>query len=102
METERSYGTRGKNKVKLKEPNLYDVVMLNDDFTPMDFVVDMLRIHFDKTEEEATALMLLVHKTGRSVVATYVYDVAMTKSYKVIQEAREKGYPFKVVVEKKG
>lgn len=100
METQREYVTRGKNKVKLKKPDLYNVVMLNDDFTPMDFVVEMLITYFDKTEAEATALMLSVHHGKKTVVATYIYDVAVTKSCKVIQIAREKGYPFKVVVEK--
>ena len=100
METEKNFSPKGKNRLKLKEPSLYNVIMLNDDFTPMDFVVEMLRTHFDKTEEEATALMLKVHKGKKAVVATYVYDVAMTKSYRVMQEAREKGYPFKVIVDK--
>lgn len=100
METEKQYVTRGGSKVKLKEPSLYNVVMLNDDFTPMDFVVEMLETYFDKTEAEATALMLQVHHGKKAVIAKYPYDVAATKSYKVIQEARAKGYPFRVEVEK--
>ena len=100
METEKQYVTRGKNKVKLKVPNMYNVVMLNDDFTPMDFVVEMLKKYFEKNEVEATELMLLVHRSKKAVIAKYTYDVAVTKSCRVIQEAREKGYPFKVVVEK--
>ncbi len=100
METKHEYKNVGKNKVKIKEPNMYNVIMLNDDFTPMDFVVEMLRTFFDKSETEATELMLKVHRGGRAVVAKYVYDVAITKTYRVTHEAREKGYPFKVIVEK--
>jgi len=100
METEKQYVTRGNNKVKLKAPNLYNVIMLNDDFTPMDFVVEMLRTFFDKTETEATDLMLQVHHGKKAVIGKYPYDVATTKSYRVIQEARAKGYPFRVEVEK--
>ena len=89
-----------KSKVKVKEPNMYNVIMLNDDFTPMDFVVDMLMKYFEKSGTEATNLMLAVHKGNRAIVGTYVYDVAMTKILHVTTEAREKGYPFKVIVEK--
>jgi len=100
MEIEKQYATRGANKVKLKAPNMYNVIMLNDDFTPMDFVVEMLRTYFDKSETEATALMLQVHHGKKAIIGKYPYDVATTKSYRVIQEARAKGYPFRVEVEK--
>ena len=100
METERKYGVRGRSKVKFKEPSMYNVIMLNDDFTPMDFVVEMLRTYFDKSEAEATDLMLQVHHGKRAVIGKYPYDVATTKSFRVIQEARAKGYPFRVEVEK--
>ena len=100
MENQREYAVRGKNKIKLKPPARYHVIMLNDDFTPMDFVVWALKTYFDKSENEATALMLEVHHGKKAIVETYVYDVAVTKSCKVIQEARDRGYPFKVVVDK--
>ncbi len=100
METERKYGVRGRSKVKFKEPSMYNVIMLNDDFTPMDFVVEMLRKYFDKSEIEATELMLTVHRGKKAIVGKYTYDVAATKTCHVINEAREKGYPFKVTVEK--
>lgn len=100
METKRQYAPKVGGNVKLKEPNLYNVVMLNDDFTPMDFVVEMLKTYFDKSEAEATELMLQVHRGKKAIIAKYVYDVAITKSFKVVQEARAKGYPFRVEVEK--
>lgn len=100
METQNAFESRSKNKVKLKKPNLYNVIMLNDDFTPMDFVVEMLRTYFDKSEAEATELMLKVHRGKKAIVGKYSYDVAVTKTYRVTHEAREKGYPFKVIVEK--
>ncbi len=90
-----------KSRVKVKEPGMYNVIMLNDDFTPMDFVVDMLIKYFEKSTTEATNLMLSVHKGNRAIVGTYVYDVAITKTMKVTGEARDKGYPFKVIVEKR-
>jgi len=99
---EKKYATRGNSRVKIKKPSMYNVVMLNDDFTPMDFVVDVLIKYFEKTEAEATNLMLTVHHGKKAIVGTYVYDVAMTKTLKVTQDAREKGYPFKVVVERQG
>lgn len=100
METKKQYAAKEGSTVKLKAPNLYNVIMLNDDFTPMDFVVEMLKTYFDKSETEATDLMLQVHRGKKAIIAKYVYDVAATKSYKVIQEARAKGYPFRVEVEK--
>lgn len=100
MENERQYAHRAGNKVKLKPPAMYNVIMLNDDFTPMDFVVWVLEAYFDKSFDEANRLMLQVHNGKKAVVGTYVYDVAVTKCSKVIQEARAKGYPFKVIVDK--
>ena len=100
METERNICSKSNNKIKIKEPSLYNIIMLNDDFTPMNFVVDILCTYFDKSTDEATALMLKVHREKKAVVAKYVYDVAITKTYRVTHEAREKGYPFKVIVEK--
>lgn len=88
------------SKVKLKPPSMYNVIMLNDDFTPMDFVVWALQTYFEKSFDQANRLMLEVHHGKKAVVGTYVYDVAVTKSSRVIQEARNKGYPFKVIVDK--
>lgn len=100
METEKKIVSRSGSKVRLKPPSMYNVIMLNDDFTPMDFVVWVLEVYFDKSADEANRLMLQVHNGKKAVVGRYVYDVAVTKCAKVIQEARAKGYPFKVIVDK--
>lgn len=84
---------------KVKEPGRYKVVMYNDDFTPMDFVVDILISIFHKSNEEATKLMLQVHQGTKAVIGTYTYDMATTKSNLAMQRAREEGYPFRVKVE---
>ncbi|MBR1471307.1 MAG: ATP-dependent Clp protease adaptor ClpS [Lachnospiraceae bacterium] len=87
-------------KLKLKEPSLYKVVMLNDDFTPMDFVVDILMHIFDKAQPDAVELMMKVHKEGQAVIAVYPYDVARTKQRTAIGMARAKGYPFNIRIDK--
>lgn len=87
-------------RAKSKRPALYHVLMLNDDFTPMDFVIKLLVDIFDKDETEAVALMLKVHHGDRAVVGTYSYDIAVTKKNQAITRARKQGYPFQVVVEK--
>ncbi len=92
--------TRGLTKTKTKEPSLYKVVMLNDDFTPMDFVVDILMHIFDKPQPEAVELMMKVHKDGQAVVATYPYDIAKTKQRQAVDLARAQNYPFNIRVER--
>lgn len=86
-------------QAKLKEPGKYKVVMYNDDFTPMDFVVNILMEVFRKNRQEATAIMLAIHKGTKEVVGEYVYDIAKTKVDICIRRAREAGYPFLVKVE---
>ncbi len=84
----------------LKEPELYKVVMLNDNYTTMEFVVEILIDIFGKTEAEARKIMLAVHKQGRGVAGTYVYDIALSKVEQVERKAKSKGFPLKCVVEK--
>ncbi|MBE6050124.1 MAG: ATP-dependent Clp protease adaptor ClpS [Clostridium sp.] len=88
-----------KSKVKIKEPKKYKVVMYNDDFTPMEFVVFILENIFKKNEVDAVNIMMTVHKSGKAVVGTYSYDIAKTKTDKATTLARGEGYPFKVKVE---
>lgn len=88
-----------KTKSNIKEPKQYNVVMYNDDFTPMDFVVDILETIFGKEHTEAVAVMMQVHKSGRTVVGSYYYDIAMTKTQEAMHLARENGYPFQIKVE---
>lgn len=80
---------------ELKTPKMYRVFILNDHYTTMDFVVEVLVTVFNKPAAEATLLMLDVHKKGRGVCGVYTYDIAMTKIAAVHGMAKEKGFPLK-------
>jgi len=84
-----------KTKTKVKEPKLYKVVMHNDNYTTMNFVVEVIRIVFHKPAAEATRIMLEVHNKGRAIVGIYPYDIAITKIDQVHQLAKENGYPLR-------
>lgn len=84
---------------RLKRPKKYKVVMYNDDFTPMDVVVDILTDVFHKNYDEAVGIMMAVHKGNKAVVGVYSYDMAKTKAARAVKIARELGYPFRVEVE---
>ena len=88
-----------KTRQKVKEPKFYHVMMQNDDFTPMDFVVALLEQIFHKEEPEAVRLMYMVHRSGRAAVGTYPYDIAVTKAQTGMAMAREQGFPFRLTVE---
>lgn len=94
-------GTKLDTKIKnnIKFPLNYRVIMYNDDFTTMEFVVEVLTGIFHKEQEEAIALMMKVHKEGRALVGAYSYDMAMTKTQEAMHLAREQGYPFQIKVE---
>lgn len=83
-------------KSQVKLPRQYQVVIYNDDFTPMDFVVEVLVNIFGKEEEAAVALMLKIHKGQYAVAGVYPKDIAKTKAAQAVQWAREEGYPLKV------
>ena len=87
-------------KPKIKRPSLYRVVMLNDDFTPMDFVVSLLQSFFDKTMQEATEIMLQIHRTGVGVCGVYTYEIAEMKASQVVEAARRSQHPLRCEVEK--
>ena len=89
-----------KSKPKTKKPSMYRVVLLNDDYTPMDFVVYVLESIFGKNREEATQIMLHVHRKGIGLCGIYPYDVAETKSSQVIALARRNQHPLQCVLEK--
>ncbi len=84
---------QAKNKVKL--PKQYQVLIYNDDFTPMDFVVEVLVEVFNKEEAAAVALMMSIHKGNYAVAGVYPRDIARTKAAETVQWARSKGYPLK-------
>jgi ATP-dependent Clp protease adaptor protein ClpS len=81
-------------KPKLKRPNLYKVILLNDDFTPMDFVIEILMDFFAMSEQKATLVMLQIHTQGVGVCGTYSKDVAETKVYIVNEYSREHQHPL--------
>ena len=91
--------TREGTRIKIREPKQYKVIMHNDDFTTMDFVVDILRELFHKDEIEAERLMMLVHETGKAVVRTYPYDIAVSKVQSAAARAKAEGFPFRMTIE---
>ncbi len=93
-------GVLAEEDTEIREPEEYRVILLNDDFTTMEFVVAVIMTVFHKDLFEATRVMLDVHKKGRGVVGTYTYDIAATKISKVHSMARENGFPLKCIMEK--
>jgi ATP-dependent Clp protease adaptor protein ClpS len=89
-----------KKKEKLKEPDNYRVVLLNDNYTTMDFVVEVLMSIFHKNEEDAEQIMLDVHRKGRGIVGVYTLDIAQTKANQVHVLAQGREFPLKCIVEK--
>ena len=85
--------------LKTEPPKRYQVVLLNDDYTPMEFVVDVLQKFFNKTSDEAEFIMLTVHTAGRAVCGEYPRDVAETKVARVTRFSREHGHPLQCVLE---
>jgi len=83
----------------LSEVKRYKVVLLNDDFTSMDFVVEVLMELFDHTVDSAINIMLQIHRSGRGVCGLYTYEVAETKISQVEKRARENEYPLKAIME---
>ena len=94
-----STGVVVRSKPKAKKPSMYKVIMLNDDYTPMEFVVGLLEQVFNKGPSEATQLMLQIHKGGKGIAGVYVLEVAETKVAKVHRIAEERGYPLRAGVE---
>ena len=84
---------------KLKPPPMYQVLLLNDDYTPMEFVVAILQEYFNKDRETATQIMLCVHRDGKGVCGVYSKDVAATKVDYVLNHARKAGHPLQCVME---
>lgn len=84
---------------KTRPPQMYQVVMLNDDYTPMEFVVKVLQKFFGKGQEEATRIMLKVHHEGRGVCGVYPRDIAATRIAQVGQYARARQHPLQCVME---
>jgi ATP-dependent Clp protease adaptor protein ClpS len=86
-------------KPRLKPPQLYKVVLLNDDYTPMDFVVEVLEMFFNLNRRKATRIMLQIHTEGRGICGVFTRDIAETKVIQVIDYARENEHPLACVME---
>ena len=93
-------GVLVEKKPRLKKPPLFKVVLHNDDFTTMDFVVFVLQHIFGRSEPEAVAIMLAVHRTGAGVAGIYPYEIAKMKADKATTLARSREYPLLCTVEK--
>ncbi|WP_230532163.1 ATP-dependent Clp protease adapter ClpS [Microvirga roseola] len=89
-----------KAKPRTKRPNLYRVLLLNDDYTPMEFVVHVLERFFNKDREDATRIMLHVHQNGVGECGVFTYEVAETKVTQVMDFARKHQHPLQCVMEK--
>ncbi len=90
------------SRLNIKEPDKFDVYMLNDDFTTMDFVVEVLRTVFYRNAADAEQIMLEIHNNGKALVGTYSYDIARSKVNMAEQMAREEGFPLRLHIERKG
>jgi len=86
-------------RAETKEPTLYGVVLLNDDYTPMDFVVDVLETLFQKSPAEAYRVMMQVHREGRGLAGVYPWELAETKVDALLARARDAGHPLQAVIE---
>ena len=97
-ETERGVATKVREKTK--KPSMYRVLLMNDDYTPMEFVVSILMGIFKKTQEEATTIMLNVHQTGIGTCGVYTFEVAETKVAQVMDAAKRNQHPLQCTLEK--
>ena len=86
-------------KAKVKSPPMFKVLLLNDDYTPMDFVVIVLQKFFSLSREKATQIMLKVHRDGKGMCGVYPKDIASTKVELVLTHARKAGHPLQCVME---
>ena len=91
-----------KTRIRTKKPSMYKVLMLNDDYTPMEFVVYVLQRFFVMPDERARQIMLHVHQRGVGVCGVYTYEVAETKVNQVMDLARENQHPLQCTIEKDG
>ncbi len=92
--------TTSKSREQIKEPSMYKVLLLNDDYTTMEFVIDILVYVFKKSLEDATNIMLQVHREGIGLCGVYTYEIAETKVTTVQDAARENGFPLQCTMEK--
>lgn len=92
-------GVKERQRTKLREPKKYKVILHNDDFTTMEFVVMVLAVVFHKNEVDAERIMLDVHRHGQGIAGIYTYDIAVTKAQKATQMARDENFPLRLSVQ---
>ena len=88
-----------KPKKKLQKPKLFKVILLNDDYTPMEYVVKLLKAVFNKSESDAVNIMLMVHNKGAGVCGIFTKDIAETKVFTVLKMAKHDQHPLKCIME---
>ena len=89
-----------KEKIKIEEPSMYDVIFLNDNITTTEFVVKALKMIFNKTQEQADTIMKYIDEKGQGIVGTYVHEVAEQKGIETTLLARQEGFPLQIKVKK--
>lgn len=100
-ETELLEKTINEEKIKLYKPKMYDVIFLNDDYTPFDFVMSLLINIFDHDEKKAHEITMKIHTEGSGVAGTYSYDIAFQKQNDSIYLAKSFGFPLEIIVREK-
>lgn len=100
QKTDSQHGTQVLERVKTQEPSMYKVLLLNDDYTPMDFVTHVLQKFFQKSQEEAENIMLQVHKEGRGIAGVFNFETAETKTHIVNTYAHQSKHPLQAIIEK--
>jgi ATP-dependent Clp protease adaptor protein ClpS len=99
-ESDTNIGVVERTKPKTRKPSMYKVIMLNDDYTPMEFVILVLERFFNKSHEEATNIMLHVHQKGVGICGVFTYEVAETKVTQVMDLAQQQEHPLQCTLEK--
>ena len=94
-----STGIATKEKIEVQKPKLYKVILLNDDYTPMEYVVKLIKMVFSRNEEDAVNIMLMVHKKGSGVCGVYTKEIAETKVFTVEKMAKKDQHPLKCIME---
>ena len=87
-------------KVKPKLPSIYKVIILNDDFTPMEFVANVIQSVFNKSKDDATRIMIQIHTEGIGICGTFPFEIAETKMNQVLNLAKESQHPLQCIIEK--
>ena len=99
-DNERNTGVLIKEKTKAQTPKMYSVILLNDDYTPMEFVIYILQTIFKKDYEEAKKIMLLVHNNGKGICGVFPLDIAESKANQVVEFARINQHPLECKIQK--